>query len=245
MQVLCADSDEEMGCLALRVLQETLLSSPAPVVSLTTGYTLEGLYAALRQAYEQGGHDLSGLRVVSSEEYLGVGSLAPISLYAWLCRSVLEPCRVNPSSVLRLVGDAPDPDAECRRFDAQLAAWGGVDLVVQTVGANGHFGFNEPGCRSDAPTRVVALTPATRESNAAYWRPTHDVPSHGMTMGVAPTIQARHVLLLARGEEKARALQEALCGPIDGQVPCSLLRLAPRLTVIADKSARQRLDNDQ
>ena len=87
----------------------------------------------------------------------------------------------------------------------------------------------------------MELTRATRESNTAYWPAGEAVPQYALTMGVAPTLSARQILLLARGPDKADALARALQGPIDGQAPCSLLRLAPRLTVIADTAALTRM----
>jgi glucosamine-6-phosphate deaminase len=138
---------------------------------------------------------------------------------------------------VRLDGSAPDLAAACRRFDATLAAWGGIDLAIQTVGINGHFGFNEPGATVQAPSRVVALTGTTRESNSVYWPAGTIIPPAGLTLGVAQILAARHIVLLAYGAEKAPALARALLGPIDAGVPCSLLRLAPHLTVIADATA--------
>ena len=56
-------------------------------------------------------------------------------------------------------------------------------------------------------------------------------------MRVRTVLRARHVLLLASGANKAAAVARALEGPVDEETPCSLLRLAPRLTVIADLAA--------
>lgn len=146
-----------------------------------------------------------------------------------------------PRSVLRLAGDAPNLDAECRRFDVALEQVGVIDLIVQSIGVNGHFGFNEPGAPCDAPSRVVTMAPTTWAVNAAYWPHGARIPRQGLTMGLAATLRARHVLLLAAGTAKARALARTLEGPIDADVPCSWLRLARRLTVVADVAAASAL----
>jgi glucosamine-6-phosphate deaminase len=109
--------------------------------------------------------------------------------------------------------------------------------VLQTIGVNGHFGFNEPGSAADTVSRAVELAPSTREANSGYWPNGTTVPTHGFTMGLRQTLQARHVLLLAAERAKAGALREALTGPVNEAIPCSLLRLARCLTVIADNAA--------
>lgn len=239
--VIVTPDYERLSALALEVVCGVLRQKPDAVISLTTGRTPCGLYRALRLACRAGQVSLAAARIISSEEYTGVTIDDPISLFGWLRREVLTPCSVPLTSALYLAGDAPDLDAACRRFDEQIGQLGGIDLVVQTIGVNGHFGFNEPGTPRDTPSRVAELAPSTRESNAAYWPEQRRVPTTGLTMGLRPTLSARHVLLLAAGRAKAPALARALEGPIDEQVPGSLLRLAPRLTVIADAAASQGL----
>ena len=231
-----SDYDELSGCAA-RIILETLRARPDAVISFTTGRTMAGTYGRLGDLYREGALDLAAARLISSEEYVGVGATDPISLFGWLRRELLDPCGVSPAAVLRLAGDAPEPAAECHYFDVAIERLGGIDLVVQSIGPNGHFGFNEPGSARDAPSRMVALAASTRQSNTDYWHDGARVPARGLTMGLRPTLQARHVLLLASGAIKAAALASAVEGPIGEGVPCSLLRLAPRLTILADAEA--------
>lgn len=237
MRLLAVQHEEEVAIVALQIVSGMLRRNPRAVISLTTGRTTAGLYRALATSCRRGDLDFSAARLVSGEEYLGVAPGDPISLYGWLCQGVLQPCGVDEGSVLRLAGDSPFPHEACRAFDAQLERLGGLDLVIQSIGTNGHFGFNEPGCSREAVSRVVALAPSTRQSNANYWPPGARVPEFALTMGVRSTLRARHVLLLATGSSKAAALARCLDGPIDEEAPCSLLRLAPRLTVVADRDA--------
>lgn len=203
---------------------------------------MAGFYRCIRDLWRSGTLDPSQIRVVSSEEYAGIGADHPISLYGWLRKELLAPCSISERQVLRLAGDAPDLEEECRRFDGVLAEWGGIDLAVQTVGVNGHFGFNEPGSQRDAPSRTVVLTPSTRATNAAYWPAGSRVPKQALTMGMATILDARQILLLASGTSKAAALRRAFTGPVDERLPCSLLRLAPDVMAMLDREAAQDLD---
>jgi glucosamine-6-phosphate deaminase len=202
MQLLAAHDIDDLSTLALQIVTATLVTCRDAVISLTTGHTTLSLYSALRDANRARRLDLSRTRFVSSEEYLGIGPDDPLSLFGWLRESVFEPCGIAESAVVRLRGEAADQAAECRRFDAEIETWGGIDLAVQTVGVNGHFGFNEPGCRPDDATRVVELTPSTRASNASYWPSGAQVPAFGLAMGPRTILRARHILLLAAGQAK-------------------------------------------
>jgi glucosamine-6-phosphate deaminase len=237
LRLLAAHDIDDLSALALQVVTATLAARRDAVISLTTGNTTVGLYSALRDTSRAQRLELSRARFVSSEEYLGIGPDDPQSLFGWLRESIFEPCGIAESSVTRLRGEATDQAAECRRFDAAIETWGGIDLVVQTIGVNGHFGFNEPGCRADDATRVVELTPSTRASNARYWPGGVQIPAFGMAIGPRTILRARHILLLAAGTSKAWAMARSLDGPIDRAVPCSLLRLAPQLTIVADSAA--------
>jgi glucosamine-6-phosphate deaminase len=241
IQIEIVPDDEVLSTRAAEVVVETLQARPEAVISLTTGRTVSGLYRALCRLHHAGAINLAAARLVSSEEYAGVAAGDAISLFGWLRRDLLDPCGVPMSQVLRLAGNTPAPARECARFDAALAGWGDADLVVQSIGINGHFGFNEPGATPHAQSRLVELARATRESNSTYWPEGARIPSIGLTMGVAQILRARHVLLLAQGEQKADALARTLVGSIDSRVPCSLLRLVPRLTVIADAAAARDL----
>ncbi len=232
---------EELGRRAAHTIAETVHRRSDAVISLTTGHTMAGVYKRLGELCRAGTLDLGATRLISSEEYAGVGGGDLISLFGWLRRDLLDPCGVPPAAVLRLAGDAPDATAECRRFDAAIDGLGGIDLVVQSIGPNGHFGFNEPGSARDAPSRVVDLAASTHQSNSHYWPDGARVPERGLTMGVRATLRAKHVLLLASGAPKAEALARAVEGPIGEDVPCSLLRLATRLTILADAGAMERL----
>jgi glucosamine-6-phosphate deaminase len=231
----------ELSRHAAHLIAATMHRQPEAVISLTTGHTTTGTYRLLAELCRSGALDMTTAHLISSEEYVGVGPGDSISLFGWLRRDLFEPCGVSPDSVLRLAGNARDLAEECRRFDAAIEELGGIDLAVQSIGPNGHFGFNEPKSPRDAPSRVVDLDSSTRRSNTSYWHDGARVPERGLTMGVRATLQAKHVLLLASSAIKAEALASAIEGPIGEHMPCSLLRLAPRLTILADKEAAGKL----
>lgn len=112
---------------------------------------------------------------------------------------------------------------------------GGLDLLVESIGINGHIGFNEPGSPPDAPSRILALTDDTLEYNITYWD--REVPRYGLTIGLGTILAARQILLLVSGLAKADPLARALTGQITPDVPASILQKAPQVIVVADRDA--------
>ena len=109
---------------------------------------------------------------------------------------------------------------------------GGIDLQLLGIGLDGHIGFNEPDNVFTGPTHEVKLDESTIEANARFFASKDEVPTTAITMGMLSIMQAKKVLLIANGAKKKAIVEKAFFGPIDPQVPASLLQLHPDVTVI-------------
>jgi glucosamine-6-phosphate deaminase len=179
--------------------------------------------------------DSSRMRVAQLDEYVGVPESDARSLYAWMRRSLCEPLRIGDERIIRLRTDG-DASVACRTYDAAVSAAGGIDLAILGLGPNGHLGFNEPPTDADAPTREVALTAASLESNARYWSD-GPVPERARTAGMSLILDARRVLLLVSGAHKADILRGVINGEPTRWLPASWLQLHPDAVVVADRAA--------
>jgi glucosamine-6-phosphate deaminase len=231
VRVVTVEDFDEMA--ALEVAAQLALK-PSAVLGTATGNTTVGMHEALVRRHRAGLADFGQATLFQIDEYVGVAADSPRS-----CRGRIE------SQLSRSVGMAPDRvffpvadtaaemDAVCRRYEEAIHGRGGIDLQVLGVGLNGHIGFNEPGSPFGALTRGVAISPGNAHTVAA-----HDpVPAYGITMGIRTIMNARQVLLLAKGADKAEIVRTALIGPVTEQVPASVLQLHPRLTVLLDAPA--------
>lgn len=216
---------------------EELRAHPNASVVAATGDTPMGMYAHLAELRDRGELDASGLRLFQLDSYLGLSADDPRSLYGWMKRSLLDPLGIPDERVVRLTGDAPDPDSVCEAYDAAVAAAGGIDLAILGLGRNGHLGFNEPPVQVDAPTRVVALATESIESNASYWGGQDRVPRRALTAGMSVLLKSRAILVLVSGTRKQEILRRTIEGPITPDVPASYLQHRSNVTIIADRDA--------
>ncbi|CAA9538051.1 MAG: Glucosamine-6-phosphate deaminase [uncultured Thermomicrobiales bacterium] len=237
MRLIVADDYAALSRAAADVLAATIAAEPTAAILAATGNTPMGAYEDLAARRRRGEIDASRLRVFQLDEYLGLPVDDPRSLFGWTRRSFVEPLGVPDTNVVRLPGDAADPAAACRAYEAAVAAGGGIDLAVLGLGPNGHLGFNEPPAAADAPTRVVDLTPESIVSNGAYWGGSDRVPRRALTAGMTVVLASRRVLLLVSGEHKREILRRTLEGPVTPAVPASYLRRAADVTVITDRAA--------
>ena len=127
------------------------------------------------------------------------------------------------------------------RYEKAIRAAGGIVLQVLGIGTDGLIGFNEPTSSLASRTRIKTLTPQTRQDNARFFGSEAEVPHHAVTMGIGTIMDARQILLLAFGANKARAIAEAVEGPITSMNPATILQMHPVTKLVLDEAAAARL----
>ena len=238
-EVVILDSREAAGELGAEFIARLVATKPDAVLGLATGSTPLPLWHALAAR----SLDLSRVRGFALDEYIGLPPGHPESYRAVITREVVEPLGLTPSLV-HVPGDDGGPVEDAgERYEAAIAAAGGVDIQVLGIGRTGHIGFNEPGSSLASATRVKTLTEQTRLDNARFFDSLDDVPRHCLTQGLGTILRARHLLLFAFGESKAEAIAGAVEGPVSASLPGSAIQLHPLVTVIVDEAAASRLQH--
>ena len=236
-----ADDETLSSALATRVLL-AIVARPALVLGLPTGRTPLGLYRELRERSSGSRIDWSRVRTFNLDEFAGLDPASPNSYRAYMQAELFDHVSIDPANIGFLNGAAPDLKAECRRYEEAIEAAGGIDLQILGIGANGHIGFNEPASGLCAHTHVAELERESREANAALFGGDWTrVPERALSMGMATILSAREVVLIATGAEKADAVHGMIEGLISTQLPASILQVHPRVTVMVDRAAGQRL----
>ncbi|MBX6365991.1 MAG: glucosamine-6-phosphate deaminase [Gemmatimonadetes bacterium] len=241
MLVVIKDDYAAISAEAARLVANRLRKKPDLVLGLATGSTPLGLYDELVRLHREEGLDFSKVTTFNLDEYVGLSPDHPQSYHHFMQVHLFSRINLQPRFTHVPDGLALDIEDHCAWYEAQIRRYGGIDLQVLGIGANGHLAFNEPGSSLGSRTRVKTLTQKTREDNARFFGTVDDVPRYAITMGIGTIMEARELLLVATGEVKADAIAAAVEGPITAMVPASIVQMHPRAFLIVDRAAASRL----
>jgi glucosamine-6-phosphate deaminase len=241
MEVIIQPNKEAAASLVARIIAHDLRTNPHLVLGLATGVTMERVYRQLVTLHKEQHLDFSLCSTFNLDEYVGLFPSDPNSYRHYMDRHLFGQVNIDARNTHLPNGMADDLDAECRRYEALIQRFGGIDLQLVGIGKAGHIGFNEPLSALRSRTRVKALTPTTIRQNAETFGGEENMPRRAITMGVGTIIEARRCLLLATGDSKAKVVAKAVEGPITSMVTASALQLHPRCTVVVDEEAARDL----
>jgi glucosamine-6-phosphate deaminase len=199
------------------------------------------MYRELVRMHRKDDLDFSQVPTFSLDEYVSLPHGHPQSYHAFMWENFFRHINVARENIRVPNGLATDIPAECAAYEAAIHAAGGIDLQVLGIGTDGHIGFNEPSSSLASRTRIKTLTARTRSDNARFFGSVEDVPIHVITMGVGTIMDARQVLMLAFGEGKAKAIADAVEGPITAMNPASILQMHPVAKCLIDEPAASKL----
>ncbi len=237
MRVVVLDSPQEVSCRAAELFCQTIRSRPNSVLGLATGGTPLGTYNALVERYRAGEVSFAQCTSFNLDEYVGLGAEHEQSYASFMRKNFFDRVDIPHARCFLPDGTAKDLQAAALAYEAQVAEAGGIDLQLLGVGSDGHIAFNEPGSSLASRTRIKALTERTRRDNARFFSSIDEVPRLSITMGVGSILDARRILLIATGSNKASAVRALIEGPLTAQVPASALQLHPHATVVLDQEA--------
>lgn len=236
MKIIIAADYEEMSAIGADIIIEKLIKNKKAVLGLATGSTPIGLYAKLVTACLAGKISFRGVRTVNLDEYVGLGA-SDVQSYVYFMREQLfDNVDIDLKNTHLPDGRAQDLQAECMRYTRLLKDMP-QDMQLLGLGANGHIGFNEPGSPFDGHTHVVDLTERTIEDNSRLFESKDSVPRRAITMGIADIMQAKSILMLASGKNKAEAVYGMVKGAVSVNCPASILQLHKNAVLVADKAA--------
>lgn len=237
MKIIRAKSYEDMSRKAANILSAQVIMKPNCVLGLATGSTPLGTYRQLIEWYNKGDLDFAEVRTVNLDEYRGLTPADAQSYWHYMHVNLFDYVNVEPQNIHLPDGANPDAEAACRQYDEIIRQLGGIDLQLLGIGSDGHIAFNEPGAAFELGTHCVDLTEETIEANQRFFARKEDVPRQAYTMGIKSIMQARKILLIANGPQKAEILKKAFFGPVMPEVPASILQMHPDFTLIGDAEA--------
>lgn len=237
MKVVVTKDYTEMCKQASRIFAAQITLKPDSVLGLATGSTPVGMYKELIQMYNENRIDFSRVKTVNLDEYAGLSGDNDQSYRYFMNHNLFDHININKENTNVPNGTASDLEAECAHYEQVVESMGGVDIQLLGIGNNGHIAFNEPCGEFPEKTHVVDLTQNTIEANARFFNSMDEVPKKALTMGIGTIMKAKKIILLANGTKKAQTIHDMVYGPITPNVPASVLRLHPDVTVFVDEEA--------
>ncbi len=237
MKIIVAENYKELSQKAANLISAQVILKSDSVLGLATGSTPIGIYDQLVERYQKGDLDFSQVSTVNLDEYYGLCSTDEQSYRYYMEKYLFSKVNLSKERCFLPDGTNLDGKIECKRYQDLIDALGGIDLQLLGLGHNGHIGFNEPADFFEKEVHLVNLTEQTIQANQRFFASIEEVPKQAYTMGIGTIFQAKKILLVVNGKEKAEALKKVVQGAICSQVPGSILQLHADVTVVADKEA--------
>ncbi|MCL2205456.1 MAG: glucosamine-6-phosphate deaminase [Treponema sp.] len=215
------------------------------VLGLPTGSSPLGVYRHLVADYKAGRISFSNVVTFNMDEYVGIAPNHPQSYRRFMDDNFFNQTNINIENTHVLDGLAGDTEAACVAYEKAIRAFGGIELFLGGIGNNGHLAFNEPGSSLSSRTRVMTLTSGTRIANARFFEgDPQKVPAQALTVGIGTVMDAKEVLIIVSGRQKAHALQAAVEGGVSHWCPLSCLQMHQHAIIVCDEDAAEELRYD-
>ena len=235
---VCVYPNGDLASVAAAVLiAGQVIDKPKSVLGLATGSTPLPIYRELISMWHRGVIDFKNVVTYNLDEYVGLGPDHPCSYRRFMQENLFDHINVPQGNIHIPNGLAQDVDAECAAYDAAISAAGRLDLQLLGLGANGHIGFNEPAAVFTTHSYCVRLSEQTLKDNRRFFEDGAPMPTHALTMGIASIMQAKRIVLVATGKNKAAAVRAMIEGPVDPMVPASILQMHRHATILLDADA--------
>ena len=226
------------GYIAVKINKAQPTAEKPFVLGLPTGSSPLGVYKELISLNKAGLVSFKHVITFNMDEYVGIPKAHPESYYSFMWNNFFSHIDILPENTNILNGNAHDLEAECAGYEARIQQAGGIDLFLGGIGADGHLAFNEPGSSLASRTRIKSLTTDTIIANSRFFGgDVNQVPKTALTVGIGTVMDAKEVLVIVNGHNKARALQQAVEGSINQMWTITALQLHPKGIIVCDEAA--------
>ena len=242
MRLIIQDDYDKMSLWAARYIAGKINahSEARPfVLGLPTGSSPIGVYKELARMNRAGEVSFANVVTFNMDEYLGLPRDHDQSYWYFMHDNFFNHLAdMKPENINILDGMAADPWAECARYEEKIASYGGIDLFLGGIGVDGHLAFNEPYTSLSSRTGVRDLTTDTRIVNSRFFGGDPEkVPAQALSVGIGTVTDAKEVLILISGHNKARALAASVEGGVSQKWTCSALQLHNAAIIACDEEA--------
>ena len=234
MKIIETKDYTELSLTACAVMESMIAEKPDCVIVLATGDSPVGAYKFFTENIKSKGTDVSRVRFVKLDEWLGLPHNHISTCENFLDTHIISPLNIDGSNYISFNSETADSAGECKRIEEWLVQNGPVDLCVLGLGVNGHLGLNEPSDRFLPFCHTVAISEET--SKHQMLSKTDTVITKAVTLGMADILSSGKILFLVTGEAKSEALNRFMSAEVTPECPCSALWLHRNVTCLINKS---------
>lgn len=237
MNVLIYENEEQIGIAAGNYMCGQVLQKPDSVLGLATGSTPLKPYGQMIELYKKGVVDFSSVTTFNLDEYVNLDVKDKNSYHSFMHENLFDHINIPEESINFLNGNAEDLEQECKDYEQKIKNAGGIDIQLLGIGSNGHIAFNEPADCFQRWSHVVTLKESTVQDNSRFFNSIEEVPTQAVTMGIGSIMQAKKILIIALGTNKAKAIKQLIDGNVTPMCPASVLQFHTDVTLMLDKAA--------
>ena len=229
-------NNEKISELIAEEFIKVINKKPNCVLGLATGTSPLQVYADLVKANKEGRVTFKDVATFNLDEYIGLEGTHNQSYRYFMNENLFNHIDIDKERTHVLKGTG-DYLAYAYQYDGLIEEFGGIDIQILGIGSDGHIAFNEPGTPFNSLTHVAELAESTIIDNSRLFNDISEVPTKAVTMGLKSIMNARKIVLIATGKNKAKAIYNLLKGPKTEEVPCSILQDHPDCTIYVDEEA--------
>lgn len=241
MEVVISKTYEELSKKAAQAVADILNTKPNAVLGMATGSSPLGLYKELVRMHREEALDFSQVTTFNLDEYVGLPVTHDQSYHYFMHENFFKHVNIPREHIHIPSGSTKNYRSFCEWYESRIEECGGIDVQILGIGSDGHIAFNEPTSSLASRTRLKTLASPTIEDNARFFDKIEDVPIYAITMGVGTILEARRLVLVANGANKADAVAKMVEGPVTSMVTASALQLHPKAKVFIDGDAAANL----
>lgn len=237
MKITITKNEHEFDVTAAWRIIAQMLEKRNSVIGLSTGQTTIGMHRIVSEIYAKYPFDVSAVTLFNVDELTNLSREYAGSCYTMILNQITGPLGIPEENFIMPPTLSDDFEAEALLFEKRLAERGGADLQMLGIGSNGHIGINQPGTPFESETWVSPMDP---DFEARVRRETQVPPETelgGLTRGVKNIMHTRKLILIAKGAHKADIVSQAILGPVNTDIPASVVQLHPNCEILLDADA--------
>lgn len=237
MKIIVKENNVEIGKEVASLICDLIKENPKAKLGLATGSSPIPVYQNIVKLYKENNIDFSNIVTFNLDEYVGLNEDNKNSYRYFMNDNLFKYINIKKENTFfPLINNY-------LTYDSLIDSYGGIDLQILGIGANGHIAFNEPGTKKDSLTHIVKLKERTILDNSRFFNNINEVPKEAITMGLGTIIKAKKIILIATGKNKSDAVKKTINSKFNEEVPASILNELDNVYFYLDRECYDNLNN--